>query len=63
MEYDRFIRSYKKNQTHNLKIISLNDVNLECSCGMWVYNFTGTITREEASKLHQDHIEIQNQIK
>lgn len=44
-------------KTHELKIKSLDDAQLECSQGDWSYSRTGAITREEANEKFQEHLD------
>ena len=40
---------------HTLKIISLDDVQLQCTCG-WSMVSTYAVTKAEAKKLHDKHV-------
>lgn len=40
--------------THNLTIVSLNDAQLECSCG-WQMFYSGAMTPAGAKKEHAKH--------
>ena len=42
---------------HELIIISLTDVQLECSCDKWYMCRTGEMTKHEAIEEHNKHIE------
>jgi len=48
---------------HELKILSLHDVQAECSCRQWYYTAVGERNRDEIIEWHTRHLSNEDRMK